>query len=381
MSPLIEKLLSLIFVMRLRAVKSTFSVGALLVCVFIIVTNFCLYSTNCSSKKIAFKSSIIASLERLSFQGGFLDYKENVIELPGGLNQHIWENNSVKTIETLCNFPVFPNAPDQRQVISQTEITAPNDAGTDGHRLFGFVLPNSTGEYQFAVASNGFAEIWLSLSKNWRAAKQIATVRPFDVQSPAKWNFNTSKTQISSRIHLNANVEYYIEILYTLGARDKSEKFLQVAWRGPQESTFKIMGSEFLLLFKNDSDKGRYKMFDDELPHALSCATKHEKDSENKHMRPETIPYLEHTAVSKALQFCEYRPSYLLDPANVKGFRRYRGVLNHAHKTHSFPLPNVAGVRNEPGGNDFSCYYPWDEEEARSVVTRYMNALDKSYSG
>ena len=104
--------------------------------------------------------------------------------------------HATMTIETLCNFPVFPNAPDQRQVISRTEITAPKDAGTDGHRLFGFVLPNSTGEYQFA-------EIWLSLSKNWRAAKMIA----FDVKST-----NASETQVSSGIHIKAKVKYCIEI-------------------------------------------------------------------------------------------------------------------------------------------------------------------------
>ena len=372
--------------MKMRGVKSAVSVGSLLVCVYIIVMNFCLFNPKCFPEQTAFKTSITSSLKRLSFQDplDFLDYyKENIIDLPGGLNQHIWEKNCVRTIETLCNFPVFPNAPDQRQVISRTEITAPNDAGTDGHRLFGFVLPNSTGEYQFAVASNGFAEIWLSLSKNWRAAKQIATIRPLDVKSPAKWNFSTFKTQISSGIYLNANVKYYIEILYTLGTRDKSEKFLQVAWRVPQESIFKIIDSESLLLFKNDSEKGRYKMFDDELPHALSCATKHENAYENKHMssRPETISYLEHTAVNKALPFCEYRPSYLLDPSNVKGFRRYHGVHRHAHETYSFPLPTVAGVLYESAGRDYSYNYPLDEEEARSVVTRYMDALEKSYSG
>ena len=259
--------------MKIRGVKSAVSVGSLLVCVSIIVMNFCLFNRKCFPEQTAFKASITSLLKRLSFQDAldFLDYhKENIIDLAGGLNQHIWENNCVRTIETLCNFPVFPNAPDQRQVISRTEITAPTDSSTDGHRLFGFVLPNSTGEYQFAVASNGFAEIWLSLSKNWRAAKQIASISPADVKSTAKWNFSTSKTQISSGIHLNANVKYYIEILYTLGTRDKSEKFLQVAWKVQQESTFKIIDSESLLLFKNDSEKGRYKMFDDELPHALS---------------------------------------------------------------------------------------------------------------
>ena len=370
--------------MKLRVIKITFALVLLLVSLLLIVTNVCLFNGTCLAEHPQLKTSIFASLERLSFQEplSFLDYSDNVTDLPRGLNQHIWGKNCVKTIETLCNFPVFPNAPDQRQVISRTEITAPKDVATDGHRLFGFVLPNSTGEYQFAVASNGFAEIWLSLSKNWRAAKKVAFIRPFDVQSISKWDFNASRTQISSGIHLKANVKYYIEIMYTLGAHhDNSENFLQVAWKRPQESNFIIIGSEFLLMFTNDSEKGRYKMFDDELPLALSCATKHRKSNENKHMRPETIPYLEHTAVNKALEFCEYRPSYLLDSANLKGFGQYHGVYRHAHKTYSSPLAIVDGIVRNKAATYFSSDYPLDEEEAWSVVNRYMDAIEKTYFG
>ena len=363
--------------MKVRAIKSIVAVVSLLVFLFLLVTNFCLFNGTCFPYRTAFTTSIVASLEPL----GVIDYEDKyVTDLPKGLNQHIWENNCVRTIETLCNFPVFPNAPDQRQVISRTEITAPKDAGTDGYRLFGFVLPSSTGEYQFAVASNGFAEIWLSLSKHWKAAKKVAFIRPFDAQYVTKWNFNASETQISTGIHLKAKAKYYIEIMYALGVHDKYENFLQVAWKQPQDSNFKIIGSEYLLLYTNDSEKGRYKVFDDELPQALSCATKHQKGYENKHMRPETIPYLEHTAVNKALEFCEYRPSYLLDPANLKSFGQYHGVYRHVRKTYSFPLPIVDGVQNDKTGV-FSCNYPLAEEEARSIVNRYMDALEKSYSG
>ena len=370
--------------MRLRAIKSAVAVGSLLVWGFVIVTNLCLFNRRCFTKPKEFKTSIISSWsERLSFQKllGYLGFKESENDFSRGLNQHVWENNCVKTIETLCIFPVFPNAPDQRQVIPRTEITALKDAGTDGHRLFGFVLPNSTGEYQFSLSSNGFAEIWLSLSKNWRAAAQIATIKPYDVQYTTKWNF-APETKISSGIHLKAKRKHYIEILYTSGTHGKSENFLQVAWRGPQESKFKIIDGASLLPFTNDIERGTYKMFDDELPNALSCETKpHQKRYKNKNMRRETIPYLEHTAVNKALQFCEYRPSYLLDPTNLKGFERYDGVNHHAHKTYSFPLPNVDGIVRNKKATHFSADYPLDEEEAWSAVYKYLDALEKAYSG
>ena len=51
--------------------------------------------------------------------------------------------------------------------------------------------------------------------------------------------------------------------MYALGAHGKSENFLQVAWKQPQQSNFKTIGSEYLLVYTNDSEKGRYKIFDD----------------------------------------------------------------------------------------------------------------------
>ena len=66
----------------------------------------------------------------------------------------------VKTIETLCNFPIFPNAPDERNVALRTEILIENFRNVhDGRRLLGFLLPNLTGDYHFASVTNGFAEI------------------------------------------------------------------------------------------------------------------------------------------------------------------------------------------------------------------------------
>ena len=368
--------------MRLRTIKYAVGVGSLLVWGFVIVTSLCLFNRICFTKRKESKKFIVASWERLSFQTllDFLGFKESRSDFSRGLNQHIWENNCVKTIETLCIFPIFPNAPDQRQVISRTEITAPKDVATDGHRLFGYVLPNSTGEYQFSLSSNGFAEIWLSLSNNWTAAKQLASIKPYDAQYVTKWNF-APETKISYGIHLKARVKHYIEILYTSGTHGKSENFLRVAWRGPQQSKFKIIDDESLLPFTNDIERGTYKMFDDELPHALPCGTKHQNRYENKNMRRETIPYLEHTAVNKALQYCEYRPSYLLDPANLKGFKRYHGVNHHARKTYSFPLPNVDGIVRKKSALHFSSDFPLDEEEASSAVYKYLDALGKAYPG
>ena len=103
----------------------------------------------------------------------------------------------------------------------------------------------------------------LAWARTGRSGKRIAFIRPFDAQSVPKWNFDASETQISTGIHLKAKGKYYIKIMYALGAHGKSENFLQVAWKQPQQSNFKTIGSEYLLVYTNDSEKGRYKIFDD----------------------------------------------------------------------------------------------------------------------
>ena len=73
--------------------------------------------------------------------------------------------------------------------------------------------------------------------------------------------------------------------------------------------------------------------------HVLACALAALNSS-----KTETLPMLQSVYVNKGLNFCEYTPSYLLDPAKVANFGRYRGVYRHAHKIFTFPNTEVEGV-------------------------------------
>ena len=41
-----------------------------------------------------------------------------------GLNQHTWTKNCQRSLEQLCNFPIFPNAPDSRSIVKNVNITS-----------------------------------------------------------------------------------------------------------------------------------------------------------------------------------------------------------------------------------------------------------------
>lgn len=373
--------------MNLLTLKLAVVAAVVVVCFGLILTDICLFGRQeCFPNPTKLKSNLVDSLERLSFlEDTATDKDENVLELPKGLNHHVWENNCVKTIETICNFPVFPKAPDRRQAIFRTEITAPQSSGVDGHRLIGYVLPDLSGEYHFAVVSNGFSEVWLSPIKSWRAAKQVAYINPQDVPSTIKkWDFESLKSQISTRIYLKARRQYFIEIMYSVGARKTGEHFLQVAWKRPGKSMFEIIEDQSLSLYANDSEKAQYKMFDDELPDAHYCA-KYRKGYTNKYMRRAIYPTLKNSAVNRTLNFCYYRPSYLLGPDNfhdLSNFQIYDGVKKHVLQTTSFPYPNIDGVvRDQEAHSVFWAENPLSEQEAWSVVERYIEAIEESYPG
>ena len=376
--------------MKLQTLKLALVFGSFLLVLIIIVSDVCLlgrYECFAGFREINRIRDISSIFKHLLFQEPSDLLENDEYTFSRGLNQHVWDKNCLKTIASLCNFPIFPNAPDKRQVIYRTEITEPKDSTIDAHRMFGFVQPNLTGDYQFAVASNGYSEVWLSESANWSTAKEIAHFNLFEriktSTSVTVQTFNVSRKQISSRIYLKAETRYYIEIVYALGIQSKGEYFLRVSWKQPQESNFVVIESDFLFPFKNDSRAGKQKMYDDELPNAKSC----NKDGanqgyKNKHMNTDQvkIPFLEHTSVSKVLPSCEYRPSYLPDAATLKSFGQYHGVVKHVKRIHTFPFSFVKGIVLEAGHQSYSfAQLPLQEEEASSVVEQYMDSLKKRY--
>lgn len=360
--------------MKLRTLRMTLTFVSLFFSAFVIVSHICVLSHyQCLSVGTTFRSSMYASL---SMQESLQD----IHRLTRGLNHHTWRKNCVRKIETLCNFPIFPKAPDQRRIIHKTEIKEPMDAATDGHRLIGFLLPDKTGEYHFAVAANGFAEVWLSRSENWRASKLIASARLMREKS---WDFTGSETQISSGVALEATVSYYIEILYVLGASNRTDNFLQVAWKRPQGSNFEVITGKYLSLFTNDSSMAKNRVFDDGLPFAHSCTSKRKYGHNNKHMTKDSdmISFLEHSEVNKALKYCKYRPSYSIEASHLKDFKRFDGVRRYIQRTYIYPFPVVDGIIQLKRSLNLYYEFALDKEEAWSIVYKYMDALEVSYFG
>ena len=300
-----------------------------------------------------------------------------------GLNKHTWETHCPSDLKQLCNYPIFPKAPDKRNFVQNVNINSKVDNVDGAVRLLGYVRPNASGEYQFLVTSNGFAEVWLGPNANWKDAKKIAYVKPQYLRSTLKkLSFETMKSQISETVSLLARQIYYFEVIYVKADTKSSEQLIQVAWKRPDRIEFELIEGEYFSLYTEDSDKAKLKIYDEELPDVLACK-KLRRRFANKYMRPETLPYLSRAAVDKTLSICEYKPSYLLDPANLpRDLKTYHGVRRHVQKIHIYPVEYVSGVvTNQRDGKWIlrGPQYPLNETESLIVVHKYFHEMDRMY--
>ena len=85
--------------------------------------------------------------------------------------------------------------------------------------------------------------------------------------------------------------------------------------------------------------------------------------------------------MDEVLPICDYKPSYLLDPANLpRDFKHYRGVRRYVQKTYTYPFQSLNGViKSKTANKAFIAGYPLNEKEALTVVTNYFNALKRIY--
>jgi len=301
---------------------------------------------------------------------------EDIIQ---GLNKHAWEKHCQSSLKQLCNYPIFPKAPDKRSFIQNVNINYKvNNEGAV--RLLGYVRPNATGEYQFLVTSNGFAEVWLSSNMNWKDAKKIAYIEsdPLLKKQPHR----SIASEMSGTASLIARQRYFFEVIYVKTDTKSSTQLIQIAWKRPERTEFELIEREYFSLYTEDSDKAKLKTYVEELPDCLACESLRRRYA-NEYMRPDTLRYLPRAAVDKALPLCEYKPSYLLDPANLpRNFKTYHGVRRHVQKTHVYPVETVSGVVTGKRDRKKILWvpeYPLNETESLSVVHRYFQAIHRMH--
>ena len=287
---------------------------------------------------------------------------ERTLRKTGHLNLHLWSETCARDLNILCNFPMFPNAPDNRLLLNKTEV-ARNSTKADiglSLRLFGFIVPDTSGLYLFIIEFCRSAEVWLSHNENWKNARKIWDTEKL---SQEKKDF-----AVFDEIELMAGRKYFIEVVATC-FRLRSK--IQLLWKTPMSSSFEVINGTFLSHYTDDRDLNNSKIYDDLLPDSPVCTSRRNKTT--YFQVQQEISYLSHDEVKDVLPYCDYNASYTVK----KRLKKYHAIKFYRVNTYVYPFPEHPRLQNRIRGYR----HPLDEDEALTVVRIFVELLERKLTG
>ncbi|MES2920383.1 MAG: Ig-like domain-containing protein [Verrucomicrobiota bacterium] len=129
---------------------------------------------------------------------------------------------SVSNLTGSANYPSNPSA----STVWSTVNSGQNVGSDLGHHVYGVIVPPTTGDYTFWIASDDSSELYLSSDGNPFNVSKIASVSGYTAYQ--SWDEKTSQKSVV--IPLQGGRAYYLEVLHKEGG---GGDHLSVAWQGP----------------------------------------------------------------------------------------------------------------------------------------------------
>ncbi|MCA9126974.1 MAG: endo-1,4-beta-xylanase [Planctomycetales bacterium] len=156
----------------------------------------------------------------------------------GSIREEVWQGIAGSLVSDLTASALFPNSPNEVSELAAFEAIS-NSGVNYGRRLSGWLHAPSSGTYQFFLAADESAELWLSNTVDRQEAQRVALVSsPTGVR---EWT--RSSEQISAPIELLAGQRYYIEALHKEAA---GSDHLAVGWRRPGSNDIEVIPGQYL---------------------------------------------------------------------------------------------------------------------------------------
>ena len=178
------------------------------------------------------------SISSIGFQLGIIATKARVDHQ--GLSRNVYNHDSINSdVAELKNLAAYPASPTSSSI--EPIFQSPSNVGDHyGQRMLGYLVPPTSGEYQFWIAADDSAE--LSLSRDHVAENLQVIARAPGWTNPLDWNSNAA--QASETILLEAGKAYAIQALMV---ENRGGDHLAVAWQGPGIDQA-IIANEYLRL-------------------------------------------------------------------------------------------------------------------------------------
>ena len=273
----------------------------------------------------------------------------------------MWYEICGTNVNILRNWPRFPYFPDKRSFIAQFRKTQVWNMKDNGERIFGFVHPQVSGMYKFAITSDDTSELWLSSNEDPASSEMIARVySPHASAWTEEGDYKKYPDQISKEILLHAGKKYYIE---SLSKQDSGAAHVAVYW-SYGNSTFEIISSKYLSSF--------YAIDNQEVRHPLVGKERNiTLQSKSNSYYFNRLPLISRKEYISLISSCSYSPSFLLHGT----IKRNQGVwIAMEHESQVFPRDDTDMVQIRRDG--------WskpnallDKDTVESVVNKLITSL------
>ena len=156
----------------------------------------------------------------------------------GGIRRDWWTGIGGVNVADLTGNANYPGNPTGTDIIPQFE-TPTNILDNYGTRVHGYLVPETTGQYTFWLATDDGGELWLSTDADPANRQLIATVPGWT--APRQWT--KFPEQQSAPVTLQAGQSYFIEALMKEGGGGDN---LAVGWQGPGQGTIAVIPGAYL---------------------------------------------------------------------------------------------------------------------------------------
>ena len=164
----------------------------------------------------------------------------------GSIQQEIWTGIAGAAVSDLTGDASYPNHPNARGYLTQFESVSANWGDGYGERVRGYLAPNETGTYIFAIAGDDQTELYLSTDADPAHKTCIA----WSTAATGVREFTRFATQISASVTLTAGQKYYIEALHKEGS---GTDHFSVAWQTPGSSQWIVIPGDVLVPYGTDT--------------------------------------------------------------------------------------------------------------------------------